>query len=183
METTRAKTHIRPPRYTSKGLLEAILLSKKPILARRSPSITSLNESGSTRSSSSASSHRDTPPIRLRVKDHRSTSETRKSYHSLNNVPVVSAASWCVMEGSTGHIVYGHSDQEIKEIASLTKIMTCYLSLKLTLNFKVNLTTVLIISEKAASVTGTSAELRTGDAITLRDLLFGLMLPSGNDAA
>ncbi len=35
----------------------------------------------------------------------------------------------------------------------------------------------------AASMTGTTAELKAGDRITVGDLLYGLMLPSGNDAA
>ena len=39
------------------------------------------------------------------------------------------------------------------------------------------------VSAVAAAVIGTSAHLREGDSLSVRDLLFGLMLPSGNDAA
>ncbi|MFN9908239.1 MAG: hypothetical protein ACK56F_19265 [bacterium] len=39
------------------------------------------------------------------------------------------------------------------------------------------------VSENAASTSGTSAELRSGDWINVWDMLHGLMLPSGNDAA
>ena len=43
--------------------------------------------------------------------------------------------------------------------------------------------TFLQVSKNAATVGGTSAKLRTGDVLSVWDLLHGLMLPSGNDAA
>jgi D-alanyl-D-alanine carboxypeptidase (penicillin-binding protein 5/6) len=42
---------------------------------------------------------------------------------------------------------------------------------------------VIKISKAAACQTGTSANLRPGDSVSVRDLLYGMMLPSGNDAA
>ena len=42
---------------------------------------------------------------------------------------------------------------------------------------------VVTVSAAAAGVGGTSAELKAGDRLTLTELLFGMMLPSGNDAA
>ena len=39
------------------------------------------------------------------------------------------------------------------------------------------------VSENAGNITGTSAELGVGDVLSVNDLLYGLMLPSGNDAA
>mmetsp|Transcript_32033 Transcript_32033/g.31743 ORF Transcript_32033/g.31743 Transcript_32033/m.31743 type:complete len:173 (+) Transcript_32033:281-799(+) len=88
------------------------------------------------------------------------------------------------MEAHTGHVVYGHCDIEPREIASLTKIMTCHVVLKLLAKTdKVTMDSVIKVSEKAASMIGTSAELRGGDEITVKDILHGLMLPSGNDAA
>lgn len=47
----------------------------------------------------------------------------------------------------------------------------------------VSVTSSVTSSAQAASTNGTSAQLRTGDVITVRDLLYALMLPSGNDAA
>jgi serine-type D-Ala-D-Ala carboxypeptidase (penicillin-binding protein 5/6) len=43
--------------------------------------------------------------------------------------------------------------------------------------------TLLQVSKTAATVGGTSAKLRSGDVLAVWDLLHGLMLPSGNDAA
>jgi len=39
------------------------------------------------------------------------------------------------------------------------------------------------VSKEASSVIGTSAELAEGDTLTIKQLMYGLMLPSGNDAA
>ena len=64
--------------------------------------------------------------------------------------------------------------------ASTTKILTLYLALKYG-----TLSDVVTVSENAASVPSDSsvAGLRAGEQLTLEDLLYGLMLPSGNDSA
>ena len=61
--------------------------------------------------------------------------------------------------------------------------MTCYVVLRLMERFKIDQETLITIGQDAANVNGTSAELVEGDTLTLRQLLYGLMLPSGNDAA
>ena len=43
--------------------------------------------------------------------------------------------------------------------------------------------TRVTVSELAARIGGTSARLRAGDTLTVEDLMYGMMLPSGNDAA
>lgn len=69
-------------------------------------------------------------------------------------------------------------------MASLTKIMTFYTCLRLVEKYKMTpKTTLVTISRTAASIPGTSANLREGDQLYLQDLFYGLMLPSGNDAA
>jgi hypothetical protein len=45
------------------------------------------------------------------------------------------------------------------------------------------LSELVLVSAEAASVGGTSATLRTGEVYTVQDLLYGMLLPSGNDAA
>ena len=80
-------------------------------------------------------------------------------------------------------MVFGQGIEDRREIASLTKIMTCYLSLKLAEAWGIQLQEKVEISARAARIAGTSANLRAGDVLSLVDLLHGLMLPSGNDAA
>ena len=71
-----------------------------------------------------------------------------------------------------------------REIASLTKIMTCYVVCKLIKEYKVDAkSTYIQVSKLAASMNGTSANLQPGDILSIWDLLHGMMLPSGNDAA
>ena len=58
-----------------------------------------------------------------------------------------------------------------------------YTCLQLVDQFKVDLETQIMIDQDASKVDGTSAFLQQGDLLTLRDLMYGMMLPSGNDAA
>ena len=98
--------------------------------------------------------------------------------------PFVTAQTWAITDGSTGAVLWGSMECERREIASLTKIMTCYLSLRLLhADASLSLETILPVSYAAASMIGTSARLREGDELHLLDALYGLMLPSGNDAA
>ena len=106
----------------------------------------------------------------------------RKRYHSQSTIPKISATSWCILEKQSSNIIYSNNDNEIREIASLTKIMTCIICLNL-LKSNEDLLSKTKISYRASQTTGTSAELKTGDEVTIQSLFYGLMLPSGNDAA
>ena len=62
--------------------------------------------------------------------------------------------------------------------------MTCYLSILVCNKYEVNMETYTMrVSDRAAEMPGTSAELQAGDIVNLQQLLYGLMLPSGNDAS
>ena len=62
--------------------------------------------------------------------------------------------------------------------------MTFYAVLKLLKTYSVNPNEVTVtVDAKAAEMSGTSAEIYEGDQYTIMQLLFGMMLPSGNDAA
>lgn len=74
-------------------------------------------------------------------------------------------------------------EREKRECASLTKIMTAYTVFKLMERLETDETTLIKISPEAAGVQGTSAELLEGDTLQIVQILRGLMLPSGNDAA
>lgn len=62
--------------------------------------------------------------------------------------------------------------------------MTCYVCILLSKRMNMNLSEISVkITKEASFMNGTSANLQNGDQLKLIDLLFGLMLPSGNDAA
>ena len=76
-----------------------------------------------------------------------------------------------------------NSEQNI-EIASVTKVMTCYLTLLIAKKYELDLKEMFYrVPDWVAETIGTSAELIAGDTISGYDLLFALMLPSGNDAS
>ena len=87
------------------------------------------------------------------------------------------------MDGRTGEILFGKCENDRREIASMTKIMTLFVVIQIIRKIKLNAEkTMLQVSKNAATVGGTSAKLKTGDVLSIWDLLHGLMLPSGNDA-
>ncbi len=89
-----------------------------------------------------------------------------------------SAQSAIVMEARTGRILYTKNIYAKKPMASTTKIMTALLALE-----KGNLDSIVPISDEAVGIEGSSIYLRNGERIRLRDLVYGLMLRSGNDSA
>ena len=98
--------------------------------------------------------------------------------------PFVSAKSWAIANGRTGRVLFGRGDSDKREIASLTKIMTALIALRLSNIENIDLYhTYTVVSEHAASITGTTAILKQGDKLSLIDLMYGMLLPSGNDAA
>jgi D-alanyl-D-alanine carboxypeptidase len=80
--------------------------------------------------------------------------------------------------------LFGRLERDRKEVASLTKLMTLYSVYRLCDVLKINMNEELVvIDEETTQVTGTTANLKRGDTLSVDQLIYGLMLPSGNDAA
>ena len=92
--------------------------------------------------------------------------------------PDVSAQSAILIEKNSGRILYSKSADLRLPIASTTKIMTALCALEYC---DINMT--VTISDTASGVEGSSMYLETGEKMTIKELLYGLMLSSGNDAA
>ncbi len=90
----------------------------------------------------------------------------------------VSAEYACVIESDSAQVVYEKNARLKHSMASTTKIMTALLAVE-----KGTLDDVVTVSRNASLQEGSSIYLRAGDKIVMRDLLYGLMLNSGNDAA
>jgi len=90
----------------------------------------------------------------------------------------VSAQFACVMDAQTGQVLFEKNAYRNHSMASTTKIMTALLALELG-----NPDASVSISKNAAGTEGTSLYLSAGDEVLLKDLIYGLMLQSGNDAA
>ena len=87
-------------------------------------------------------------------------------------------ASIVVMDGDSGRILFGKNEDERKLIASTTKIMTAIVTLE-----NSNIKTNLIVGDEVLKVNGSMIYSKPGEKYTIEDLLYGLMLRSGNDAA
>ena len=90
----------------------------------------------------------------------------------------LNARSCIVLDRLSKKILYGKNETSKVKMASTTKIMTATIIIE---NCDLNQT--VEVSKKAAGTGGSRLGLKTGDKITIRDLLYGLMLCSGNDAA
>ena len=101
----------------------------------------------------------------------------------IDGPPVVSARAWAIADGGTGRFLWGHNQTASVPMASTTKIMTAWLVIRLANDNPKVLDETVIVSEQAAKTTGSSARIRAGDRLPVRQLLYGLLLPSGNDAA
>lgn len=98
--------------------------------------------------------------------------------------PYVTSKNWICLNADTLEVVYGSRVYEEREVASVTKIMTCLVTLEFVEQFDIDIDkTHYLVSKKAALLGGTTASLKRDDYVSVRDLLYGLMLPSGNDAA
>lgn len=96
-----------------------------------------------------------------------------------SSAPEINSRAAIVLEKSTGTILYGKNENEQRKMASTTKIMTCVVVLENV----TDLSEIVTISKKAAGIGGSRLGLTTNAQVTVKDLLYGLMLCSGNDAA
>lgn len=95
-----------------------------------------------------------------------------------DNEPNLNARIAVAYDRTSGNIIYGKNENKRTAMASTTKIMTAIVLIE-----NADLNQSVVISTKAAGTGGSRLGLKKNDKITLNDLLYGLMLKSGNDAA
>src|SRR5579862_3421974 len=110
--------------------------------------------------------------------------------HVLGDRPApfaLDAKAAMMIDASTGAVLYAYNEHEKMQPASLAKIMTFYLPLDALKLRKVAPTTDVTISEKAWRLSMDDSVSRmflgVGQKVPVNDLLYGLMVSSGNDAA
>lgn len=92
--------------------------------------------------------------------------------------PKINSRAAVVIDRKTKQILYGKNESSKRAMASTTKIVTAMVVIQNT-----NLSNTVTISKKAAGTGGSRLKLKAGDKVSVRDLLYGLLLRSGNDAA
>lgn len=88
------------------------------------------------------------------------------------------ALSACVLDAETGRVLYGKNENEVRAMASTTKILTCLLALE-----NCSMDELVTVSDYAASMPDVQLNMKAGEQYRLYDLLLSLMLESHNDTA
>ncbi len=88
------------------------------------------------------------------------------------------ALSACVLDADTGRVLYGKNENEVRAMASTTKILTCLLALE-----NCSMDELVTVSDYAASMPDVQLNMKAGEQYRLYDLLLSLMLESHNDTA
>ena len=99
--------------------------------------------------------------------------------------PQIAARSWLLLDATSGQVI-ASQDPDIRiEPASLTKVMTAYVVFEALRDKKVTLDQMVNVSVRAWKVDGSSSKMFIDPAtpVKINDLLYGLMVQSGNDAA
>jgi len=95
-----------------------------------------------------------------------------------SNTPILNAHSTLAIDLNTNTILYHNKENQPSQIASLTKIMTALIILE-----ENDLNEVVTIPYEATQIGGSSMHLKAQEKITVKELLHGLLIQSGNDAA
>ena len=166
---------------------------QKPPTCSRKESRTIDPEPRSNTQVVSRSKHTPTAPAQLSPSKNKTADTTdseKKTWqrpllpHDQEELRNIRAESYCVIEMGTGELVLSLRSNKALEIASLTKIMTAFLVLRVCRERDIDPAAEKFeVQGYVEDITGTSAEMIHGDIFTVEQLLYGLMLPSGNDAA
>ncbi len=104
--------------------------------------------------------------------------ETIQTVSKATDMPKLNARIGLIFDRNSKTILYEKNGEKQVPMASTTKIMTSIVVLE-----NANLSDIVTIDKKAAGTGGSRLGLKANDKITVHDLLYGLMLRSGNDAA
>lgn len=97
--------------------------------------------------------------------------------------PPIAARAWILVDALSGRTLGEHAADDRFEPASLAKLMTAYVVFAALRDGTVREDQAVLPSAQAAKAAGARMFIEAGKAVTLRDLLRGLIVPSGNDAA
>ena len=96
--------------------------------------------------------------------------------------PPVAARAWLLMDTASGQLLAAQGEHERAEPASLTKLMTAYLSFSALKAKTLQLAQTVPVSERALRAEGSRMFIESGKPVTVEELLHGMIVQSGNDA-
>ncbi|WP_079434729.1 D-alanyl-D-alanine carboxypeptidase family protein [Zoogloea sp. LCSB751] len=96
--------------------------------------------------------------------------------------PTVAARAWLLLDVGSGQVLTAEKPDERIEPASLTKLMTAYLTFAAIKNKTITLDQVVPVSEKAWKISGSKMFIEPNMPVTVKELIHGMIIQSGNDA-
>lgn len=96
--------------------------------------------------------------------------------------PTLAANAWLLLDHNTGQVLTSHNPDERIEPASLTKLMTAYLTFSALKAGTITLDQEVSVSEKAWRMTGSRMFIEPRKPVTVEQLIHGMIIQSGNDA-
>jgi serine-type D-Ala-D-Ala carboxypeptidase (penicillin-binding protein 5/6) len=100
----------------------------------------------------------------------------------LTSPPVVTAKAWVISDATTGKLLWRHEADQQRKAASTAKVMCAYTVFQLATKDPSLMSEWVKISQLAGTTVGSTAELKPGEQIQVKDALLAMLLPSGNDA-
>ncbi len=113
---------------------------------------------------------------------HVNKPNTNKPY-VIPSPPSIAAESFLLIDFHSGHVLASKNANERVEPASLTKIMTGYVVINELKNDNISMDDMVTISHKAWKMPGSKMFIEVGKQVSVRDLIKGMVIQSGNDAS
>ncbi len=98
-------------------------------------------------------------------------------------VPFVTCKAWAMLDADSGDFIGGDRADEALDMASTTKIMTSLVALNCCEQDPSLLAATVTFSKRADETRGSTSDIAAGEQVRVQDLLYALLLPSGNDAS
>ncbi|WP_040725872.1 D-alanyl-D-alanine carboxypeptidase family protein [Thiomicrorhabdus sp. Kp2] len=108
---------------------------------------------------------------------------TAPTPHVIPSAPNIAAKAFLVIDFNSGHVLAEKNADDRVEPASLTKIMTGYVVINELTNGNMSLDDMVTISKKAWQMPGSKMFIEVGKQISVKDLMKGMVIQSGNDAS
>jgi D-alanyl-D-alanine carboxypeptidase (penicillin-binding protein 5/6) len=106
------------------------------------------------------------------------TTTTPSTAFGVTETPPIMGSAACVIDAWTGIVIYDKDGKVQRAPASTTKMITCLLVLE-----NLNLETQVIIDKEVIATKGNTLEFKEGEILSVKDLVYGMMVYSANDAA
>ena len=123
------------------------------------------------------------PAVRVDENELHPPALSRQDTAGSASAPAVSAAGAVLIRADTGAILFEKDAEKRLYPASTTKIMTALVALEILEELSLGADSRVIVPAEAAGLEGSSIYLKAGEKVMMEELLYGMMLQSGNDAA